>query len=218
MNPVQGGSPGDATGLALVLLDCDGVLFDSFAANVAYYDRILATMGRPALDAAGRDLAHRLSTPQLFAQLLGDDPELLRRSLEIAHETDYAPYYALMQPVPQLRETLGWLRDRYDTALATNRGKTIPGLLQGWDLGSFFGLVVGMNDVPRPKPAPDMLLRCTTHFGVPPDRALYVGDSPSDATAARAAGIRFLAVGDAVPGAPRIPRFAELPAWLRQLA
>ena len=33
-----------------VIYDCDGVMFDSFDANVAFYDRIMAMMGNPALD------------------------------------------------------------------------------------------------------------------------------------------------------------------------
>ena len=31
--------------LELVMLDCDGVLFDSFRSNVAYYDAVLDEMG-----------------------------------------------------------------------------------------------------------------------------------------------------------------------------
>ena len=48
----------------LVILDCDGVLFDSFDANVAFYDAILSRIGLTPLDEEGREYAHRLATPQ----------------------------------------------------------------------------------------------------------------------------------------------------------
>lgn len=46
------------------------------------------------------------------------------------------------------------------------------------------------------KPAPGLLLRLLAHYGVAPDEAQFVGDLPSDAEAARRAGIRFIAAQD----------------------
>ena len=37
-------------GYKAVIYDCDGVMFDSFEANLAFYDRIMALMRRPSLD------------------------------------------------------------------------------------------------------------------------------------------------------------------------
>ncbi|CAM5649485.1 hypothetical protein GCM10010261_65850 [Streptomyces pilosus] len=39
----------------------------------------------------------------------------------------------------------------------------------------------------RPKPAPDGLHAALSRLDVPPERAMFVGDSPTDMTAARAA-------------------------------
>jgi phosphoglycolate phosphatase len=200
--------------LSLVILDCDGVLFDSFEANVHFYDSILVQMGQAPLDARGRELAHRLATPQLFGHLFAAEPELLARSLQIAKRTDYTPSLLLMQPVPELAETLEWIGQRYRTALATNRGRTIPDLLRHFGLGKYFELVVGIEDVARPKPAPDMLVRCIEHFATTPARAIYVGDSPTDLEAARAAGTRFVAIGDAVDHETRLGSLAELRGFL----
>jgi D-glycero-D-manno-heptose 1,7-bisphosphate phosphatase len=41
------------------------------------------------------------------------------------------------------------------------------------------------------KPSPGMLLRIVRAYGVPPERALFVGDTAVDEEAARRAGIRF---------------------------
>ena len=68
-------------------------------------------------------------------------------------------------------------------------------LLAATRLLSFFPVVVGGDDVPRPKPEPDGVLRACDLLDVPPRRAAYVGDSPLDLEAARRSGV--LAVGAA---------------------
>jgi len=49
-------------------------------------------------------------------------------------------------------------------------------------------VLVGGDEVARPKPAPDGVLMIAAALGVRPDELAYVGDSPPDARAARAAG------------------------------
>ncbi len=203
---------------SLVILDCDGVLFDSFEANVAFYNAVLEQIGEPLLDEEGRHHAHRMATPQIMEWLFADRPVRLAEAKEAAYATDYTPFLAKLIPVPRLFETLGWLRERYRTAMATNRGATIPALVSHFDLGPHFELVVGIRDVPRPKPAPDMLLYCLERLGVHADDALYVGDSPGDHAAAVAAGMRFVAVGDTVEHEPCIDELCELPRLLTRLA
>lgn len=202
---------------ALVILDCDGVLFDSFEANVAFYDAVLATLGEPLLDAEGRHHAHRMATPQIMEWLFADRPDRMVEAKEVAYATDYTPFLSKLTPVPELFETLGWLRAHYRTAMATNRGATIPDLVSHFELGPHFEIVVGIRDVPRPKPAPDMLVHCLESLGVHVDDAIYVGDSPGDRMAAHAAGMRFVAVGDAVDHPTRIAELRELPAILPNL-
>ncbi|MET9127753.1 HAD family hydrolase [Streptomyces sp. NPDC004528] len=52
-------------------------------------------------------------------------------------------------------------------------------------------VVVTRQDA-RPKPAPDGLIAALSRLHLPPHRAVFVGDSPSDMTAARAAGVLAL--------------------------
>jgi phosphoglycolate phosphatase len=199
---------------ALVMLDLDGTLFDSFEANRAYYDAVLAKLGLAPLDTEGRHLAHHMAMPELFARLFRSDPPLHERALEAARETDYAPFLRRMSPVENLFETLSWLHGRFRTALVTNRGSTIPSVLAHFDLAAHFDLVVGIHDVERPKPAPDMLLHCLTHFSIGAGEAIYVGDSASDLEASRAAGVSFVAVGSVAGAEHRLESVAELPRLL----
>lgn len=199
--------------LRLIILDCDGVLFDSWDANVAFYDSVLAAMGQPPLDDRGRELCHRLSGPQLWEHLYGDGP-LHQRAKETAAQADYSPFYARMRPMPALVETLALMSAHCPLALATNRGRTVGGVLQSFALEPYFPIRVGILDVPRPKPAPDMLLACLERAAVAPSAAVYVGDTLVDRDAALAAGVPYVGVGEESGATCRIRSISELPELL----
>jgi len=203
-------------GLRAIIFDCDGVLFDSWQANVAFYNAVLAELGQPPLDAAGQHLAHTLSSPQLFEVLFQDQPAVLARARTIARDMDYSPFLRWMVPVPGLHELLADLKQQYRLALATNRGMTLAGVVRHFDLAPLFELAVGIYDVPRPKPFPDMIEKCIEHFGIAPDQAVYVGDSLSDLEAAQAAGTHFIGVGDLPGAALSVRHVGELRLVLNQ--
>ena len=56
-------------------------------------------------------------------------------------------------------------------------------------LEEYFDAVVGSDDTKRHKPHPDPLLLALETLGAQPDEAAYVGDSPFDVQAAKAAGL-----------------------------
>jgi HAD superfamily hydrolase (TIGR01509 family) len=197
-----------------VILDCDGVLFDSAGANVAFYNAILEALGEAPLTRAQEKAAHTLSSPQVLEELFGHDPSRHAAALRLAATIDYRPFFRLMAPVAGLHEVLSELRTTYRLALATNRGRTIPDLLREFELEETFEVVVGILDVARPKPHPDMLIECARRLGAACHSAVYVGDSPSDGMAARAAGMPFVAVGDRCDHAPRITHLRELSGLL----
>ena len=199
---------------SLVIFDCDGVLFDSAAANIAYYNAVLARLGRAPLDAEWSRRAHFLSSHQLYAAMFGADSDHAAEARRVGREVDYGPYYKLMQPVTGLEQVLEELRARYRLAMATNRSSTVAGVVREFRLDRFIELAVGSHDVERPKPHPDMIEKCLDHFRVAPAAAVFVGDSESDQHAALAAGVHFVAVGEAIPAAHRIRALDELPAWL----
>ena len=61
-------------------------------------------------------------------------------------------------------------------------------------VGGFFEVIVGGDEVPRQKPAPDGLLLALERLGGRPEDAAYVGDSPFDMQAARSAGLYAVGV------------------------
>lgn len=205
--------------IELVIFDCDGVLFSSEAANIGFYNEVLRLAGLPPLVGEAAKAAHALASANLFEIYYGEDPALLARLQALAKTTLYTPFFDLMTPAANLREVLGEIRRGAQTAIATNRGKTVGELVRRFDLTDLFDLWVGVLDVVNPKPAPDLLLHCLDHFQVGAAEAVYVGDQQGDLDAAAAAGMRFIAMPP-ISGRwqPALTELSELPAVLARLS
>lgn len=178
--------------IRVVAFDCDGVLFDTEAANWAYYNHLLEHFGRPALTAEQFAYAHQHTLDESIVHLFGDNESIAavhayRRSM------DYGKFLKYLKVEPHLTPLLQKIRPQIKTAIATNRTDTMDRLLTEFSLTEYFDLVVTSVDIPRPKPHPDMLLKVVSHFGIASDQALYVGDSQVDAEAAVAAKVPFVA-------------------------
>lgn len=203
--------------ITAVVFDCDGVLFDSWRANVAFYNAVLAMAGLPPLRGEWERRAHVMASSHLFEAMFAADVATLERVHAALHATDYEPFYALMQPVRGLHGLLDELGRTYRLAMASNRGRTLPEVARRFDLNRRLQCVVGVLDVTRPKPEPDMLFACLERLEAEAKHALFVGDAPSDLQAARAAGMHFVATGEH-DWAPRsIARLTDLPEYLRSL-
>jgi pyrophosphatase PpaX len=66
--------------------------------------------------------------------------------------------------------------------------EVLPGLKR------YFDVVVGSDDTDRHKPDPEPILLALERLGVEPEAAAYVGDSPFDIRAAKAAGVAAIGV------------------------
>jgi phosphoglycolate phosphatase len=201
-----------------VVFDCDGVLFDSWHANAAYYNAIRATLGLPPMDAAFEERAHFLAASSVLDEMFGHDPALVLEARSIATRTDYEPFFDLMVPMPGLFDVLATLRPAWRLGMATNRGATVPQVMRRFGLDAWLDAAVGVLDVRRPKPAPDVIVECLARLGVPPSGGVYVGDAESDLIAAEAAGVEFVAVGGDPWSPHHVREVRELPAVLDGLA
>ena len=167
-----------------VIFDCDGVLFDSWHANIAFYNAIRAALGLPPMDRAWEDRAHFLAATTVLEEMFGHDPVLAADARRVFETTDYEPFFDLMVPARGLFDVLAALRPAWRLGMATNRGATLPGVMRRFGLDAWLDAAVGVLDVARPKPAPDMIEECLSRLGVPPSAAVYVGDAESDLLAA----------------------------------
>jgi len=197
-------------GLRVVAFDCDGVMFDSTRANLAYYNHVLEHFGRSPVTDSQFDYISMHTADRAIAYLF-DDPESIRRAQAYRRQVSYRPFLKHMRMEPQLKSLLASLHPRFHTAIATNRTDTMQPLLEAFGLADNFDLVVTSLDVKRPKPDPEPLLKILEHFAIAPDQALYIGDSALDESAARAAGIRLVAFNNPrLEAALHIRNFKEL--------
>ena len=179
----------------VVAFDCDGVLFDTKAANRAYYNHILKHFGKPAMTADQFVFAHQHTLNEAIAHLFGNE-ESIAAVYAYRQTMDYGRFLKLLRVEPHLVSLLSKIRPRLKTAIATNRSDTMDRLLAEFNLTEQFDLVVTSFDIPRPKPHPDSLLKILSYFNIESHQALYVGDSKVDAEAAAAAEIPFVAYGN----------------------
>jgi HAD superfamily hydrolase (TIGR01548 family) len=92
-------------------------------------------------------------------------------------------------PIPMLRR----LRKKAELDIFTGRvGKEMEYTLVREKVRPLFDSIVTVDDVERPKPAPDGLVKILR--GRDPQVALYLGDNIDDANAALSAGVPFVGV------------------------
>lgn len=175
-----------------VVFDCDGVLFDTEAANRIYYSRILQHFGRPVLSEEQFAFVHMHTVAEAI-EFLFPDEKIRDAAHDFRKRIDYQEYFKYLDIEPHLVALLEKLRPLTKTAIATNRSDSMNRLLAEFNLDGYFDLVVTSSDVERPKPHPDVLLKILNYFKLAPRQTIYVGDSKVDELAAEAARIPLIA-------------------------
>jgi HAD superfamily hydrolase (TIGR01509 family) len=179
--------------LRALVFDMDGTLFDSTAAvTEAYREAVLRGGGRPC---APEEVvaAYPLGPPAaILTHLLG-------RPCEAA---DLRTYHVLLERLtdrlmvyPGVPETLHALAAK-GVPLAVFTGASHQAariVLAGAGLLRHFSVVVGGDEIARPKPEPDGVEFACLAMGVECPSSGYVGDSPLDLEAARRSGARAIA-------------------------
>ncbi len=177
--------------IKVVIFDCDGVMFDTAKANMAFYNQILVHFHKPEMTPEQFAYTHMHTVDEGIAYLF-EDEEMHDAAQAYRKAMSYLPFIKYMKMEPDLETVLKKLRiDEYKTAIATNRTDTMDRVLEEHGLEEYFDLVVSAGDVERPKPYPDQLISIMKHFDIEPFQALYIGDSELDEQASRAAGVPF---------------------------
>ncbi|MBN1254664.1 MAG: HAD hydrolase-like protein [Deltaproteobacteria bacterium] len=179
----------------VIIFDCDGVLFDSKDANIAFYNHVLSQFQLPPMTQEEVEYVHVSTAEGALRYLLAmrKAPHVLEEFLSHRPSMDYTPFIHLMQMEPNLKELLGTLPRHFKRAIATNRSYTIGDVLRVHGLEGEFHLVISALDVKNPKPHPEPILKIIRHFSFSPSEALFVGDSEVDQESAQGAGVPFVA-------------------------
>jgi pyrophosphatase PpaX len=177
----------------VVLFDLDGTVIDSGAI-------ILASMRHATREVLGRDFSDEqlLATvggPGLEAQMRALDPERVDELVR-AYRSHNEPLHDELECCAGMDEVLVRLRAegcRLGIVTAKRRA-TVELAFRRLPLEHLFELVVGGDETDAHKPDPEPLLLAARRLGVDPADCAYVGDSPFDVEAAKAARMFAVAV------------------------
>ena len=185
-----------------VVWDLDGTLADT---EQAHY-----TAWRALCRAQGRDLTWEqfkptfgLGNPDILRMLLGTDLdratiERLGDQKEALFRTETGGAIATM---PGARELAHHLHDLgIPQAIGTSAPpENIGFVLAAVGLEAIFPVTVSRYQVANGKPFPDIFLRAAADLGVPPHRCVVLEDAPAGVLAARAGGMRAVALASTWP-------------------
>lgn len=182
-----------------VVFDCDGLLMDTEAQWVATQDAYLASHGT-AVDAetrrsltgrSGQDVVREISS------MIGRDPQHVAQEMVALHGDEGDRPLVLL---PGAIRTVQAAAARVPVAVASNSPRELLDLkLARMGIADVIDASVAVEDVERPKPAPDMYAKAAALLGADPAEALAFEDSETGALAARTAGLALVAV-PSLPG------------------
>ncbi|RKF49448.1 HAD family hydrolase [Paraburkholderia fungorum] len=180
-----------------IMFDFDLTLADSSNGIVECTRYALRTMGVPQVESERIHAVIGLPLQGMFQILTGiaeteRADEFARLFVERADEVMVSSTRIYRQ-VPDLFERLR--AQGIHVAIVSSKFRyRIEAILDAARLRPLVDVIVGGEDVTRHKPHPDALVLALTHLRVPAASAIYVGDHPVDADAARAAGVSFVGV------------------------
>lgn len=208
-------------GIRAVVFDWDGVLLDSLEANIRVYNRILTSIGLRKLD-RGKFLKLQSPNWYLFYERLGI-PKNIWKSVD----KEWLRLYASESPKlhGDVKTVLGKLRKiGLKMGLVTNGERSrVERELEAFGLRRFLDSVVFTKGTEEFKPSPLMLIRALKELRTPAPTSIYVGDSPEDILAARAAGMKTVAISGGLSDEVRLRKegpdyvFASLHEMMQSL-
>jgi pyrophosphatase PpaX len=179
--------------LPVVLFDLDGTVIDSGAI-------ILASMRHAAREVLGveppeDELMAAVGGPGLEAQMRALAPDRVEE-LVVSYRAHNEPLHDELVCCEGVDDVLVRLKDegRRLGIVSAKRRATIELAFAKIPLAHLFDVVVGGDETTRHKPQPEPLLLAAERLGVDPADCAYVGDSPFDIRAAKAANMHAVAV------------------------
>jgi pyrophosphatase PpaX len=177
----------------VVLFDLDGTVVDSGGI-------ILASMRHATRTVLGREIADEalmaaVGGPGLEHQMRALGPEHVEELIR-AYREHNEPLHDELRVCVGMDDVLVALKEqgRKLGIVSAKRRRTVELAFATVAVGHLFDVVVGGDEHERQKPEPDLLLLALERLGADPATAAYVGDSPFDMQAARAAGMHAVGV------------------------
>lgn len=179
-----------------VLFDMDGVLVASGPAHAASWRIVAKKHGCTVSDDEFRQTFGRTSR-EIIRMLFGEVTDAQVHQIDSEKELAYRDLVSGMVPLMiGCREVLGSLSAAgYPLAVATSGPpENLDLVLRETGIGGYFRATVNGFDVKHGKPAPDVFLLAAERIDVPPAGCVVIEDAPVGIEAAKAAGMKVIAL------------------------
>lgn len=176
-----------------VIFDLDGTLINSSDVIVECFNQVLRESGEHEADPAAIRATIGMPLDVAFALFTErDTAPLADRFRELA--LPIMP--ARTELLPGADAALALLSDRgYGLAVASTKSRAFcQEILAALGLTQYFAAIVGGDEIANGKPAPDLIVLTLRRLSAEPGEAAYIGDSPLDVNAGRAAGVATIGV------------------------
>jgi beta-phosphoglucomutase len=181
-----------------VVFDLDGTIVDNMALHAEAFAAFMSRHGLPPLDQTQRARLDGKRNSDIFPELFGRTlPADVLREYAAEKEALYREISrGRLAPTPGLERLLAvLLARRIPIAIATSGpAENVRHTLAEVALAERLAVVIRGDQVPRGKPHPDVFLAAAERIGVPAAECLAFEDAPSGVAAARAAGMRCVAL------------------------
>jgi HAD superfamily hydrolase (TIGR01509 family) len=179
-----------------VVFDLDGLLIDSEQVWDAAREELAKERGGRWRDEAQRDMMG-MSSPEwsrYMHDVIGvpDPPDQINDEVVRRVEDQYRKHLPV---IPGAQAAVERLAERWPLALASSSNRELIDLaLDLMGIADRFQATVSSEEVGRGKPAPDVYLEAARRLGVDPTHAAAIEDSHNGIRAAKAAGMRVVAI------------------------
>jgi HAD superfamily hydrolase (TIGR01509 family) len=179
-----------------VIFDLDGVLLDSEQVWDEAREQLANERGGRWHENAQRDMMgmSSLEWSRYMHETIGlpESPEEISREVVRRLTSLYREH---LPELPGAREAVERLATRWPLGLASSSNRELIDLvLELMGVAHLFRATVSSEEVARGKPAPDVYLEAARRLGVDPTHAAAIEDSENGIRAAKAAGMRVLAI------------------------
>jgi pyrophosphatase PpaX len=205
-----------------VIFDVDGVLLDSYEANLKFYNDLLGKFGfqGPSREKF-REFFHHTMKDGIRIFSGSKSEEEVEKIFQAGLDREESPYpIELVSEPASLDETIEKLSKDYDLAIVTSRVRqSVYGIPQLAKLKKYFKVVVSYEDTKKHKPNPEPLILAAQKLGLKPEECIYIGDAQTDIVAAKSAGMKpvLFPKNDDIVAEISIEHLNELPELVKKL-
>ena len=179
-------NPKRNTELKAVIFDLDGVILDSFHAWFNVFNEIRKEKNLKMMDE--KEFRKKVwgGSPQADTKTLNMSLEEITR----LYKQLYRKHVSKSKLFPNAKEVLDKIKEKnYKIGLVTNTFfENVELTLAHHGIKEKFDVIVAGDQVEKPKPYPEAILKACEKLNVQPDETIYVGDTKNDYKAGKAAG------------------------------